>query len=198
MQYPAHDEPLTPPDDDTTPETPSKTRRKQAMHALQDLGERLAELPPDKLAQLELPDKLATAIRDYRKFSKWEARRRQMQYVGRLMREIDAVPIAAQLDRWAGTSRAAVAGFHEVETWRDRLLAESAALDALLLAHPEIDRARISALADKARFERSNGRPPANFRLLFRELARMFDAGRRAAESGAKRSLKKTSVLSGR
>ena len=184
MQYPAHDEPLPPPDDDTTPDPPSKTRRKQAMHALQDLGERLAELPNEKLLQLALPEKLEIAIRDYRRFNKWEAKRRQMQYVGRLMRDIDAAPVAAQLDRWAGTSRAAVAGFHEVETWRDRLLAEPGALDALLLAHPEVDRARISALADKARFERSNGRPPANFRLLFRELARMFDAGRRAVEAG--------------
>jgi ribosome-associated protein len=155
------------------------------MHALQDLGERLAELPADKLAQLDLPENLATALRDYGRFNKWEALRRQMQYIGRLMRDIDVAPIAAQLERWAGTSRAAVAGFHEVETWRDRLLAEAGALDALFLAHPGIDRARIAALIDKARVERSSGRPPANFRLLFRELAKAFDAERRAADAAA-------------
>ena len=91
---------------------PSKTRRKQAMHALQDLGERLAELTPERLAQLALPERLASAIDEYRRFSKWEAKRRQMQYIGRLMREIDSAPIVARLDIWAGTSRTAVAGFH--------------------------------------------------------------------------------------
>ncbi|MEO8134793.1 MAG: ribosome biogenesis factor YjgA [Betaproteobacteria bacterium] len=183
MPRPAHDEPPPQADDEATPELPSKTRRKEAMHALQDLGERLAELPADKLAQLNLPENLALAIRDYRRFNKWEAKRRQMQYIGRLMRDIDAAPIAAQLERWAGTSRAAVAGFHEVETWRDRLLAEPGALEALLLAHPGIDRIRIAALTEKARIERSGGRPPANFRLLFRELAKSFDAERRAADA---------------
>ena len=162
---------------------PSKTQRKQEMHALQDLGERLAELPADKLARLELPERLAIAINEYRRFSKWEARRRQMQFIGRLMRDIDAAPIIAQLDIWAGTSRAAVAGFHAVEEWRDRLLAAegAGALDALVAAHPEADRARIALLIDRARVERAGGRPPANFRLLFRELARLIDADQRTA-----------------
>jgi ribosome-associated protein len=164
---------------------PSKTRRKQEMHALQDLGERLAELTADKLAQLELPERLAIAINEYRRFNKWEAKRRQMQYIGRLMRDIDAAPIIAQLDIWAGTSRAAVAGFHAVEEWRDRLLAEAGALDALIAAHPEAERARLALLIDRARAEREGGRPPANFRLLFRELARLLDADQRAAAKTA-------------
>jgi ribosome-associated protein len=164
---------------------PSKTQRKLEMHALQDLGERLAELTPDKLARLELPERLAIAIAEYRRFTKWEARRRQMQYIGRLMREIEAAPIIAQLDIWAGTSRAAVAGFHAVEEWRDRLLAEPKALDALVAAHPEADRARIALLIERARTERATGRPPANFRLLFRELARLLGAEQSAAAKTA-------------
>jgi ribosome-associated protein len=108
-----------------------------------------------------------------------------MQYIGRLMRDIDAAPITAQLDIWAGTSRAAVAGFHAVEEWRDRLLAEAGALDALIAAHPEADRARIAMLIDRARTERAAGRPPANFRLLFRELARLLNADQRAADKPA-------------
>lgn len=159
---------------------PSKTQRKQAMHALQDLGERLAELTPDKLEQLELPERLANAIDEYRRLNKFEARRRQMQYIGRLMRDVDAAPIAAQLDIWSGTSRALVAEFHAVEEWRDRLLAEAGALDALAAAFPETDRARIALLIDRARAERAGGRPPANFRLLFRELARLLNAEQRA------------------
>lgn len=166
--------------------TPSKTRRKQEMHALQDLGERLAELTPEKLGQLELPERLATAITEYRRFTKWEAKRRQMQYIGRLMRDIDAAPISAQLEVWAGTSRAAVAGFHAVEGWRDRLLAEpggSDALAALITAHPGADRTRIAMLVDRARAERAGGRPPANYRVLFRELARLIDADRRSDDA---------------
>jgi len=178
MPRTGHPEPAPPAD-----ALPSKTRRKQASHALQDLGERMAELSPDKLAQLNLPEKLAIAIADYRRFNKWEAKRRQMQYVGRLMRDIDAAPVAAQLERWAGTSRAAVAGFHQVEAWRERLLADAGALDALVAEHPAIDRVRIATLIDKARAERAGGHPPANFRLLFRELARFLDAEQRAGEA---------------
>ena len=164
--------------------TPSKTRRKQEMHALQDLGVRLAELTPDRLARLGLPERLAIAIDEYRRFTKWEAKRRQMQYIGRLMRDIDPVPISAQLEIWAGTSRAAVAGFHAVEGWRDRLLADSTgtdALAALIVAHPGADRARIAMLVERARAERSSGKPPANFRLLFRELSKLIDSERLAA-----------------
>jgi ribosome-associated protein len=160
---------------------PSKTRRKQEMHALQDLGERLAGLAPDKLAQLGLPERLAIAIDEYRRFNKWEAKRRQMQYIGRLMRDIDPATIIAQLDIWAGTSRAAVAGFHAAEEWRERLLGEAgaSALDALMAAHPTADRTRIAMLIHRTRAERQGGRPPANFRLLFRELARLLEADRR-------------------
>jgi ribosome-associated protein len=169
---------------------PSKTQRKHEMHALQDLGERLAELTSDKLAQLELPERLAIAINEYRRFNKWEAKRRQMQYIGRLMRDIDAAPVLAQLEIWAGTSRAAVAGFHAVEEWRERLLAEGggadgkggakgSALDEFMSMHPEADRARIALLIDRARAERQSGRPPASFRLLFKELARLLNAEQR-------------------
>lgn len=164
---------------------PSKTRRKQEMHALQDLGERLAELSADKLARLDLPEPLGIAINEYRRFNKWEARRRQMQYIGRLMRDIDPAAIVAQLDIWDGTSRAAVAGFHAVEEWRDRLLAEAGALDALITAHPGADRARLVVLVDSARAERAGGRPPASSRLLFREIASLLEAERRAAAKAA-------------
>jgi len=171
-----------PPEDDGVP---SKTRRKQEMHALQDLGERLAALSPERLKQLDLPERLFVAVTEYRRFTKWEAKRRQMQYIGRLMRDIDAAPIAAQMDIWAGTSRAAVDDFHAVEQWRDRLLAGTDALDALSIAHPGVDRARFAMLIDRAKAERATGRPPANFRLLFKEIAKLLETDRRAAERAA-------------
>jgi ribosome-associated protein len=139
--------PVHPPDPQSeVEEGPSKTRRKQAMHALQDLGERLGELKPEQLRQFDLPEALVIAINDYRRFTKWEAKRRQMQYIGRLMRDIDPAPITALLDQSSQTSREAVAGFHAAEAWRDKLLAGDAALDALVAQHPEADRQRIAQL----------------------------------------------------
>jgi ribosome-associated protein len=170
---------------DTDDRPLSKTRRKTQMHALQDLGQRLTELGNDRLDDLQLPDELFEAIRDYRRFTKWEAKRRQMQFIGRLMRDIDPAPIAARLDAWQHTSREEVAGFHEAEAWRDKLLANDTALDELAAAHRSLDRGSIAQLVARARDERAAGRPPAAARLLFRTLARALEAERaERAETG--------------
>ena len=155
---------------------PSKTQLKREMTSLQDLGERLAELPRTKLSQLGLPEDLVTAIDDYRRFNKWEAKRRQMQYIGRLMRDIDAAPITAQLDGWSRSTRESVAGFHSAEKWRDRLLAEPEALDAFVNQYPDADRTKLVELIGRARAERDSGKPPASSRLLFREVAKLAGA----------------------
>src|SRR5438105_8186511 len=83
---------------------PSKTRRKAEMHALQDLGEALVALSPARLARLSLPERLADAVVEARSITKWEARRRQMQFIGRLMRNVDAEPIRAHLAQWEGAT----------------------------------------------------------------------------------------------
>ncbi|MGH8802709.1 MAG: ribosome biogenesis factor YjgA [Casimicrobiaceae bacterium] len=77
----------------------SKTRRKHAMHALQELGRELVELDPSRVAALELPEPLADAIALARRLTRHEAKRRQMQYIGRLMRDVDAQPIRDALAR---------------------------------------------------------------------------------------------------
>jgi ribosome-associated protein len=164
-----------PPEASTQEAAPaSKTRRKQDMHALQALGERLAELRPEQLRSLALPEALEVAIADYRRFTKWEARRRQMQYIGRLMRDVDPTPITAQFEAWQRTSRTAVTRFHEAETWRDRLLSEAGALDRFCAEHPAADPAALAKLRDTARAEQSAGRPPAAARRLFREVSRLL------------------------
>src|SRR5688572_32022865 len=104
---------------------PSKTRRKKDMQALQDLGARLVELDASRLASLELPEQLADAIRQLRSITKHEARRRQVQYIGRLMRDVDPGPLRAALDRDRATSHAERARFAAAERWRDRLLEEA-------------------------------------------------------------------------
>jgi ribosome-associated protein len=93
---------------------PSKTRRKQEMHDLQALGEQLVGINNERLRQLTLTDNLLAAIIEAKRITTHGARRRQMQYIGKLMRTIDAAPIQAKLDEWNGASRAQNAKFHQL------------------------------------------------------------------------------------
>ena len=156
---------------------PSKTRLKHEMEALQELGETLVSLDAARLRSLDLPERLVDAVVLARSITKHEARRRQMQYLGRLMRDVDPVPIRAALERWETVPREEKARFAALEGWRDRILADAAALDAFVAEHPDADRASLARLADAARNERSRGEPPRAFRELFRAMRRATGNG---------------------
>lgn len=151
---------------------PSKTQRKRASHDLQELGEELVALSDARLAELVLSERLRAAIMEARRISKFGALRRQLQFVGRLMREgdVDAAAIAARLEAWKGTSRAATAHLHLLERWRERLLADDDAIGELAQAHPGCDLQRVRTLVRNARKEQAAGRPPASYRELFQAL----------------------------
>ncbi|MEO8755256.1 MAG: ribosome biogenesis factor YjgA [Casimicrobiaceae bacterium] len=170
---PRPDEPPALPDPD--PAAPSKTRRKHAMHALQDLGESLVALDPKRLPELELPERLVDAVLQARGIRAHEGRRRQMQYIGKLMRDIDPVPVQAMLDRWFAGVPVDQARFAEVERWRDELLADATALDRFVLAHPHAVRATFASLIHEAQLERARGGPPHRYRALFRALKAAVD-----------------------
>jgi ribosome-associated protein len=157
-----------------TDAAPSKTRRKAAMHALQDLGEALVELDPRRLAEIaaeaDLPERLVDAIGEARAITAWGGRKRQLQYIGKLMRDVDAEPIRRRLDAWAHGQHEEAARQHALEAWRERLLAEPDAIDALAAANPQLDRPRFRGLVARARDERANGSPPHAYRELFRAL----------------------------
>ena len=155
---------------------PSKTRRKAAMHALQDLGEAMVRLTPARLAALALPERLADAIAEARQITRWEARRRQMQFIGRLMRDVDPLPIQARLEQWEGAPNAEKARLAQVERWRTRLLSEGDTLDRLCVEHPRADRPRLEALVTRVRDERAHGQPPHAYRELFRALNALLAA----------------------
>lgn len=159
----------------------SKTRRKADMHALQDLGVALVELEPKRFAELAveagLPERLVEAIRDARTVTAWGARKRALQFVGKLMRDVDAQPLRRRLDLWARGHDIDVGRQRSLETWRERLLAETDALDALAAEYPAVDRARLRSLIARAREERDRGAPPHAFRELFRAL-KALAAGR--------------------
>ncbi len=144
------------------------------MHELQEMGEALVALDSKRLAQLAadapLPARLVDAIVEARSITAWGGRKRQIQYVGRLMRDVDPEPIRRQLEQWARGHGIAAARQHQLEQWRDRLLADPAALDLLAAQWPRLDRPRFRALIARARDEQGRGRPPHAFRELFREL----------------------------
>ena len=165
--------------DSLPPLPPSKTRLKQAAHDLQALGARLVDLPKDRLQGLGLPESLYDAVRECQSITRHEARRRQLQYIGRLMRDVDPTAIEAQFSVWDGTSAAEVALQHSIERWRDRLMDDAtaaAALTELAAAHPGCDVQQLRTLMRNARREFAQGRPPRSHRELFRALRSIIAA----------------------
>jgi len=159
----------------TSPAAASKTRRKQAMHELQALGEALVAIDERHLATLDLPERLVDAIALARTLTRHESVRRQLQYVGRLMRDVDPEPIRAALKRWNEGPREERARFAALEAWRERLLDEPSALDAFASAFPNCDAAALEPLIVAARAERGMHGTPHKQRELFRLLRRITD-----------------------
>jgi len=153
----------------------SKTQRKKQVTALQDLGEELARLTDDQLAAIELPDILRDALLEVRRISAFEARRRQMQYIGKIMRKVDAAPIRAALDTFQAAPRRETALHKRADSWRERLLADQAALTEFVREYPEADGPQLQKLVDTALRERAGGRPPRAFRQIYQALRVLFD-----------------------
>jgi ribosome-associated protein len=148
----------------------SKTKRKKDMLALQDIGRALVELSPAHLDSIELPSELRSAVAEARRLKTHEAKRRQLQYIGRLMRDVDVEPIRAQLDAFEGNSAQATAAHKRLEAWRARLLADDEALTEFAAEHPGADLQALRALIRNARKEQKAARPPRAYRELFRAI----------------------------
>ncbi len=146
----------------------SKTRKKAQSHALQKLGVELVELSKERLDSMALPEALAQAVREARRITAHEGRRRQMQYIGKLMRDIDPAPIQERLDAWRGQSKAEVARQHGMERMRERLIADDTALTEFAAKHPGVDLQALRVLIRNARKETAEGRPPKAYREIFK------------------------------
>jgi ribosome-associated protein len=158
-------------DEDGGFEQKSKSRLKRESTALQDLGEELVSLTASQLRKFDLPENLHDAIVAARDMSQRGARKRQLQYIGKLMREVDAEPIFQALEVVKNPGRTAASQFHKLERWRDRLLAEGdAALQELLIGYPDIDRQHLRQLIRKAEVEKSAEQTPRAARVLFEYL----------------------------
>lgn len=149
-------------------ETLSKTRKKAQMHALQKLGTELVDLSKERLASMQLPETLAEAIREAQRITAHEGRRRQMQYIGRLMRDIDPAPIQERLDAWRGQSKTEIARQHGMERLRDKLIANDSALTEFAQKHPGVDLQALRNLIRNARKEAAEGRAPKSYREIFK------------------------------
>lgn len=169
--------------DDDLPQRPSKSQIKRDMHALLDLGKQLIELSTDQLKRLPLSEKLYDAVVLAQRTNAREGRRRQVHYVGKLMRDADAETIRQQLDTWANGSREQTAHMHRLEAIRDRLLVDDEALTKLLNDYPATDITRLRTLIREARKEaRANdnllqGQSPQrkHYRALFQALKTLMD-----------------------
>lgn len=170
MSKPTHTEVADGDDEYGPDDPPSKSQLKRESTALQDLGEALVALPADRLKRLDLPDNLRIAVNEARRITAHGALRRQYQYIGKVMRNIDPAPIRAQLEVFAGKSREHKAWLHGLERWRDRLLADGNALGELVAEHPDADIQQIRTLIRNALREREQSKPPRAFRELFRIL----------------------------
>jgi ribosome-associated protein len=148
----------------------SRTKKKEQVEELQKLGAALIALPPVTLDVLGLPAELLAAVRDAQRFTSHGALRRQVQFIGKVMRKIDPEPVRAAVAAIAGSSAAARAGQKRLEQWRERLIADDAALTAFAGEHAGADLQGMRTLIRNARKEIAEGKPPRAQRELFRVL----------------------------
>lgn len=160
-----------------TSEEPSKTQRKRRAHDLQNTGKRLVELGPADLAKVPMPRELTEAIEVWKHIRSHEAQRRQLQFIGRIMRRIDLEPINEALDKIDGHSAAARYEFHQLEQWRERLIHEPSALTEYLATHTHVDRQRLRHQLDRVRKAPDEDARKVEARALFRLLRSFEETG---------------------
>jgi ribosome-associated protein len=163
-------------EEDDLQDRPSKSERKRAAHAAQDLGETLIGLRDADLVALDLPERLLDAIREARRIPSRGGAARQRQYIGKLMRDIDLEPIRAALSARSEQSAREAERFKRLETWRERLVSEgTAALEDLERWRPGLDRAEWMRRISAAQSEREQSGSGTASRELFRALRTLFE-----------------------
>lgn len=172
--------------DDNGYDRPSKSQLKREMHALQELGVELVALPKDALKRMPMPESLDDAVRAARRITDHEGKRRQMQYVGKVMRGLldeETAALREALDKYKGINKAETARLHWIERTREKLLADDAALTEFIRQHPAVDPQEGRTLIRNARREAQQGKPPRYFRDLFQWIKNADGAGNDDADS---------------
>jgi len=152
-------------------EQKSKSQLKRDMHALQNIGEQLIQLNDTHLKKLALPENLLEALITAKNIKKHGALKRQIQYIGRLMRSIDVQPIIDYLALRQSKKQGQNDEFKLIEAWRDRLLShEQHVLDELFSQYPNLDKQHIRTLIRNALTQSKQGKTPKAARALFKYL----------------------------
>ena len=150
---------------------PSRTELKRQADDLQTLGRELAELPSERLARVDMPDALRDAIAEWQRTRSHEGRRRQLQYIGKLMRTADADVLREAVAASKLGSAQQTLLLHETERWRDALIADDEAATTWLQQHPDCDAQRLRSLVRAARRDGAAATPelrqPKSYRELF-------------------------------
>ncbi len=173
-------------EDDNGYDRPSKSQLKRDMHALQELGEALIALPKDALKRMPMPEKLDDAVREARRITDHEGKRRQVQYVGRVMRTLtddETAALRLALDTQRGVNKAETARLHWIERTRDKLLADDTALTEFIRQHPQVDPQQGRMLIRNSRKETLQGKPPRYYRELFQWIKHADDPRASADEA---------------
>ena len=149
----------------------SKTQRKQAMADLQALGEELVELSSDRVKKIDIPEDLRSAVSEAQRMTRHdEAKRRQMQYIGKLMRGVEVEPLRAALAQVRGESAGETARLHRLERLRTTLLADEKVLHEIVSLYPQVDLQHLRALRRSALKEHEQNKPPRSYRAIFQLL----------------------------
>ena len=154
----------------------SKTQRKKQATELQDVGKGLVKLSREQLARIDMPEQLREAVLECKRLRTHEAIRRQMQHIGKIMRTVDAGPIAAHLEAMHAPSNRDTALFHLAEKWRQEMLDDRAAIDRFVLEFPAAQSLQLRNLVEAAQAERNADKPPRKFRELFHVLNDLVQA----------------------
>jgi ribosome-associated protein len=165
---------------DSTPEInseePSKSQRKRESHALQAMGKELVEMPEGKLQKFDLPEQLRDAIYEARRLKSREAKRRHLQYIGKLMRTSDIDNIQYTLERMNHQSLTYRQHFSQLESWRDKLINNgTTAIEEFITLYPAANRQQLRNLQRQANRELEQKKSPIASRKLFQYIRSLSD-----------------------
>ena len=153
---------------------PSKSALKRQMHELQTLGEELTRLPDSRIVPLNLPESLLDALAEFHRTRSFEGKRRQLQYVGKLMRHVDPEPIREAIAAFKLGSAKDTLRLHEAERWREELLAQDDALTRWMSEHPSTDAQALRSLVRAARKDSTAATVEQRHARAYRELFQLI------------------------
>lgn len=160
-------------------ERPSKSQRKREMTALQKTGEQLVNESADRIKRTPMPENLREAILECQRIRNHEGRRRQLQYIGKIMRSLDEEAIATinrTIESWRGLSKADTLLMHALENQREKLLADERALTEFLHKYPQADIQQLRTLIRNVKKETAANKPPKAYREIYRLLKQIMTA----------------------